>query len=234
MKNIAIIPARSGSKGLADKNIRPFCGKPLLAYSIEAALASNCFAEVYVSTDSGKYAEIAGQYGANTPFLRPAQLSGDTASTWEVIKDALQKYKALGKSFDSVMVLQPTSPLRTAADIVKAYALFEENKADFVVSVCETEHSPLWANILPADNSMQNFLSKELLDVARQDLPLYYRINGAIYLVGTDYLWKQPDLYAGRSFALKMETQRSADIDTEVDFLAAEFLYQFYQKNIKK
>ena len=113
MKSIAIIPARSGSKGLIDKNIRLLCGKPMLAYSIEAAEKSEIFDVVHVSTDSEQYAEIAKNYGADVPFLRGEELSNDTANTWDVVRYVLKKYKELGKYFDVVMVLQPTSPLRT-------------------------------------------------------------------------------------------------------------------------
>ena len=109
MKNIAIIPARSGSKGLPDKNIRLLGGKPLLAYTIEAAIQSGCFDTVHVSTDSEHYAEIARQYGADVPFLRSAALATDTASTWDAVREALCRYAELGKTFDTMMLMQPTS-----------------------------------------------------------------------------------------------------------------------------
>lgn len=117
MRSIAIIPARSGSKGLPDKNIRPLNGKPLLAYSIEAALASGLFDTVHVSTDSERYADIARQYGADEPFLRSAETSSDTASSEDAIREVLRRYEEMGQRFDAFMLLQPTSPLRTADDI---------------------------------------------------------------------------------------------------------------------
>ena len=139
MKNIAIIPARSGSKGLKDKNIRLLNGKPLLAYTIEAALKSKCYDTVMVSTDSKKYAKIAMEYGAEVPFLRGDENSKDNASPWEVVKEVLLKYKELGKEFDTFTLLQPTSPLRNAKDIKNAYAELKEKNANAVVSMCELD-----------------------------------------------------------------------------------------------
>ena len=183
MKNIAIIPARSGSKGLEDKNIRIFNGKPLLAYSVEVAIMSGLFNEVFVSTDSEKYAEIGREYGAHVPFLRSPELSSDTASSWDAVKEALNCYEKIGATFHTIALLQPTSPLRTAQDITNAFALMQEKQANAVVSVCEVDHSPLWCNILPENGSMDRFLSKDLVTKGRQNLDTYYRINGAIYLV---------------------------------------------------
>ena len=130
MRSIAIIPARSGSKGLPDKNIKPLNGKPLLAYSIEAALASGLFDTVHVSTDSERYADIARQYGADEPFLRSAETSSDTASSEDAIREVLRRYEEMGQRFDAFMLLQPTSPLRTADDIRAAFGVMEEKQAE--------------------------------------------------------------------------------------------------------
>jgi len=126
MKNIAIITARSGSKGLKDKNIRLLDGKPLLAYSIEAAQKSSIFDEIFVSTDSVIYADIAKKWGASVPFLRKAELSGDATSSWDVVKDAMECYTNIDKEFDMMTLLQPTSPLRTAHDITNTYNIFKD------------------------------------------------------------------------------------------------------------
>ena len=123
MRRIAIIPARSGSKGLKDKNIKELNGKPLIAYSIEAALASKMFDKVFVSTDSQKYADIAIQYGADASFLRSEENSSDTAGSWDVIREVISKLKDMGEEYDEVMLLQATSPLRTVEDIVKSIEL---------------------------------------------------------------------------------------------------------------
>ena len=220
MKSIAIIPARSGSKGVADKNIRNLCGKPLIAYSIEAALRSKMFDTVMVSTDSEKYAEIARGFGAEVPFLRSAGTSGDGAGSWDVVREVLERYESRGARFDTVMLLQPTSPLRTAVDIVNAFCLKEEKHAGAVVSVCETEHSPLWSNTLPESLSMQGFVRSA--DVPRQQLPTYYRINGAVYLVDTATLYNHKSICDNDCFAYIMPRERSVDIDTEMDFRLAE------------
>lgn len=221
MKSIAIIPARSGSKGLPDKNIRVLGGKPLIAYSIEAALRSKMFDIVMVSTDSDKYAGISRQYGAEVPFLRSEITSGDSAGSWDVVREVLNEYKKLGREFDSVMLLQPTSPLRTAEDIVSAFKLKEEKKANAIVSVCEVDHSPLWSNTLPESLSMNGFVKNS--DVPRQQLPTYYRINGAVYLTDTMLLHKGDRIYDNNCFAYIMPRDRSVDIDNEMDFHMAEF-----------
>lgn len=215
MKSIAIIPARSGSKGLKDKNIKDLCGKPLIAYSIEAALRSKMFDTVMVSTDSEKYAEISRQYGAEVPFLRSKTTSGDNAGSWDVVREVLDNYKALGKEFDSVMLLQPTSPLRTVEDIVNAFQLKEEKRANAVVSVCEVDHSPLWSNTLPESLSMNGFIKS--IDAPRQQLPTYYRINGAIYLADTDLVYSKKRIYDNNCFAYIMPRECSIDIDTQLD-----------------
>lgn len=234
MKNIAIIPARSGSKGLPDKNILSFCGKPLLAYSIEVAKQSGKFDAIYVSTDSEHYAEIACQYGAEVPFLRPSAFATDEAGVWDMVREVFIKYQERGRFFDTAMLLQPTSPLRTAADICNAYEVYNEKAADFVVSVCEAEHSPLWMNQLPKNDSMKGFLKKELLDTPRQDLPKYYRMNGSIFLVRKEFLFRVLDLYEGNCFAVHTPAERSVDIDTETDFKMAEFLYRYFQEKDEK
>lgn len=223
LKNLAIIPARSGSKGLKDKNIRLLNGKPLLAYTIDAAKGSGLFEEIMVSTDSIKYAEISKQYGANVPFLRDEELSNDTASSWDVAKDVIKKYKQLGREFDTVALLQPTSPLRTSVDIIKGYKVMNEKSANVVVGVCETDHSPLWTNTIPADGSMASFINKEILKTTRQKLPKFYRINGALYIVRVKYLMdiEEGELYKEKCYSLIMQREHSIDIDEELDFLIA-------------
>jgi CMP-N,N'-diacetyllegionaminic acid synthase len=224
LKNLAIIPARSGSKGLKDKNIKLLNGKPLLAYTIEAAKESGVFDEIMVSTDSKEYAYIAKQWGANVPFLRSEEKSNDTASSWDVVKEVIEKYRDLGTEFDTVALLQPTSPLRTSNNIIEGYNLMKEKEANFVVGVCEMEHSPLWANTLPENLSMANFIRPEFLEIPRQKIPKYYRINGALYIVKVDYLMKSSYIYEDGSYALVMKKEDSIDIDDQVDFTIAEIL----------
>lgn len=231
MKNIAIIPARSGSKGVKDKNIRDLNGKPLIAYTIEAAINSDEFEEVMVSTDSEKYAEIARKLGANVPFLRSGLNASDTASSWDMVEEVLAKYRELGRTFDTFCLLQPTSPLRTAEDIKGAYSLYRE-KADFaVVSVCEAEHSPLWCGHLPETQEFIDFIDQESMK-QRQTGGKFYRLNGAIYIVSTTRFCKDRYLYQSGSYAYIMEQNRSFDIDTELDFLMTEFVLKSMENNI--
>jgi len=222
MKNLAIIPARSGSKGLINKNIKLLNGKPLLVYSVEAALASGIFTEVYVSTDSEEYAQIALAYGGNVPFLRSPATATDKASSWDVVREALDQYKQIKKTFDMVTILQPTSPLRKAEDIQNAYQLYQDKNANAVVSVCEVDHSPLWCNTLPGDFSLKEFIQKEINDLPRQELITYYRINGGIYMVKSNYLLQSGNLYDSGCYAYVMDKIRSIDIDDEFDFKITE------------
>ena len=221
MKNIAVITARSGSKGLKDKNIRLLNGKPLMAYSIEAAKQSGCFDCIHVSTDSEEYAQIAIQYGAEVPFLRDEELASDSSDCWDAVRDVLCKYEKRGQRFDRVMLLQPTSPLRTAQDIQNAFSLIEKRGSEAIIGVCEMEHSPLWSNTLPEDGNMKGFQSAEF-ELPRQQLPVYYRINGAIYLVNVGFLMRHGNLYDQDSYAYIMPNERSVDIDSIVDFLLVE------------
>ncbi|MDF2868544.1 MAG: neuA [Anaerocolumna sp.] len=221
MKHLAIIPARSGSKGVKDKNIKLLDGKPLMAYTIEAALLSGIYDEVHVSTDSLEYAEIAKNYGGKVPFLRSPVLSGDNSSTWDAIIEVIQKYESINMDFDLITLLQPTSPLRTCEDIKKAYDIFIMKNANSVVSICEVDHSPLWCNTLPQDLSMDNFIKKELLEKGRQKLDTYYRINGAIYMFSKEYFMKHKNIYHQNCYGYIMDKYHSVDIDDEMDFLIA-------------
>lgn len=226
MRNIAVIPARSGSKGLPDKNIREINGKPLLAYTIEAALDSGCFDIVHVSTDSEKYAGIAREYGADVPFLRSAELASDTANTWDAVREALSRYADIGKTFETVMLMQPTTPLRTGEDVRAAYRLMQEKKARSVIAVCEVDHSPLWCDTIPEDGNMKGFGRKDLAWVTRQELKPFYRVNGAIYLltVTENTITDDDDIYENNCYALFMDRKKSIDIDCEDDLELVEFM----------
>lgn len=222
MKHLAIIPARSGSKGLPHKNILPLCGKPLLAYSVEVALTSGLFDTVHVSTDDEQYAEIARSYGADVPFLRYKTTASDTASSVDVMLEVLQRYEELGHEFDTCMLLQPTSPLRNVEDLKAAFTRMEETKATSVVSVCKVDHSPLWCNTLPENGCMDQFLVPAAKE-PRQKLAQYYRLNGAIYLTTVANLRETGNLnYDQSCFAMIMPRSRSIDIDEELDFVIAE------------
>lgn len=232
MKNLAIIPARSGSKGLIDKNIKLLNGKPLIAYSIEAALESTMFDTVMVSTDSEKYAEISREYGAEVPFLRSERTSSDTASSWDAVEEVLENYQIIGKEFDTFMLLQPTSPLRTKDNIRDAYSEMISKNANSVISLCEVDHSPLQCNVLPDNLSLDGFIRKDGKGKRRQDMPVYYRFNGAIYLSKVDFFREDHDIYRDNCYAYLMNKRESIDIDDEFDFAMAETVMNFQDKNI--
>lgn len=223
MRNIAIIPARSGSKGLPDKNIKELNGKPLLAYSIEAAINSECFDTVMVSTDSERYANIARKYGAEVPFFRSEQTSTDNASSWDTVMEVLDKYKEIGQQFDNFCLLQPTSPMRIATDIQNAYKIIQDKKAIAVLSMTELEHPLSWCGQLGQDDSLNGFMDRTG-DRQRQSQNKYYRPNGAIYFVSIPEFRKEQFLYREGAYAYIMPKERSVDIDTEFDFKFAEFL----------
>lgn len=225
---LVIIPARGGSKRLPRKNCLLLQGKPLIAYSIEAGRKSKYVDEVLVSTDDDEIAMIAQAYGASVPFLRPPALATDTATTEDVICHAVQYYqREKGKIFDYVMVLQPTSPLRTVTHVDAALEFLIGKQADAVVSVCETEHSPLWANVLPADGSLQCFLRTGIKGKRSQDLPVHYRLNGAIYICDVKRFFQEKDLFlVDNIFAYQMPQECSVDIDNNIDFRLCEVLLE--------
>lgn len=223
MRAIAIIPARSGSKGLKDKNIKELNGKPMMAYTIEAANSCGIFDCVHVSTDSEKYADIARKYGAYVPFLRSQEMSSDTADSWDAVLEVLNRYKGLGKEFDMVTLLQPTSPIRTGEDIKNAFNIFIAKDANAVISVCESDHPIEWYRPLLNDNDMSAFATSEEKSGRRQDADTYYRMNGSIYMLKTTYLKENPrNIIRNKVYAYIMDKYSSIDIDTQFDFDIAE------------
>lgn len=225
MRTIAIIPARSGSKGLKNKNIKLLNGKPLIAYTIEAAIVSQIFDEIFVSTDSEEYAKIAQNYGAKAPFLRSAYLSSDTASSWDTVNETLIKYFENGHFFNTCFLLQPTSPLRDKHDIINAYNLFIEKSASAVVSVCEVDHPIQWCFPLGSDCLMSEFAKSEYRKLRRQDVTKTYRENGAIYIVDANKIMNSDyDIYKKDCYAFIMDKRKSLDIDDQLDFEIAECL----------
>lgn len=221
---IAIIPARSGSKGLKDKNIKPLNGKPLMVYSIDAALKSKAFSTVFVSTDSELYAQIAIDNGADAHFLRTQENSSDYSSSWDAVREVIHHFETEDVFFDEIMLLQPTSPLRTSEDILQAIDIFIDKKAMIVESLTEMDHSPLWSNTLPEDGSMDSFFNS-YSNLPRQALPKYYRENGAIYLIKREVLFKKDsEMFDEKCYAYIMPRERSIDIDVEIDFRIAEVM----------
>jgi len=224
-KILAIIPARGGSKRLPRKNILPLAGKPLIAWTIEAAIESAYIDKVIVSTDDTEIGAVAESYGVDMPFYRPAYLSSDTATSIDVVLHAIDKLSETNEYYDLIVLLQPTSPLRGSEHINQAFIEYVEKKAVSIVSVCKTEHSPIWCNTLPLNNSMTGFLPSEFKNMRSQDLPTYYRLNGAIYISSVDNLKKTKSFIEGeKAFASIMATEKSIDIDELIDFQIAEML----------
>jgi CMP-N,N'-diacetyllegionaminic acid synthase len=220
---LAIIPARGGSKRLARKNVLDLCGKPLIAYSIEAGLKSKYIDKVIVTSDDEEILSISKRYGADI-IVRPDELSNDTATTFDAIKHTIENIN----KYDYIVLLQPTSPLRSEKHLDEAIEFLQQKNAEAVVSVCETEHSPLWCNTLPEDGSMNSFLKEEILNKRSQDLNKYFRLNGAIYISKTDKLLKNKGFFLKENiFAYKMDKKNSIDIDDEFDFKLAHLCLQY-------
>jgi CMP-N,N'-diacetyllegionaminic acid synthase len=219
---LAIIPARGGSKRLPRKNLLDLNRKPLIVYTIEAGLESQYIDKVIVSSDDDEILNIAKQYGAQI-LKRPDEFAMDTATTFSAIKHTIDNVE----KYDYIVLLQPTSPLRNEKHIDEAIELLETKCANAVIGVCEMDHSPLWSNTLPADESMNNFLKEEFLNKRSQDLEKYYRLNGAIYICKTDKLIEEKSFMLKENiFAYVMNKESSIDIDEEIDLNIAKYLME--------
>ena len=211
---LAIIPARGGSKRLPRKNILELAGKPLIAWTIEAAQKSKHIDRVVVTTDDREIEEISVNWGANV-IQRPANLATDTASSVDVVIHAIDHVNTI---YDYVILLQPTSPLRNAHHIDEAVEMIFKKCADAIISVCEAEHSPLWCNTLPEDENMSKFIREDIKGKRSQDLPKYYRLNGAVYIADILRLYTEKTFnLTNNTFAYVMPQENSVDIDTELD-----------------
>jgi len=219
-KILAIIPARGGSKRLPKKNLMDLAGKPLIAYSIKAAKNSKYIDDVILSSESEEILAVGREYGAQTPFVRPKELAEDASRSIDVVTHAL---KTLQEQYDAVILLQPTSPLRTSKDIDSAIEMFYNKQATSVIGVCEMEHSPLWANTLDESMSMEGFLDDKYNNARSQDLPTYYRINGAFYMSKSESVLENETFFVKKNiYAYLMSQEDSVDIDTKLDFIVAQ------------
>jgi len=224
-KILAVITARGGSKGIPQKNLRTLLGKPLIAYSIQAAVQSRTLNKVIVSTDDENIANVSKQYGAEVPFLRPKHLAIDTATSLSVLLHAV-KYLEEKEDYlaDIIVCLQPTSPLRSAEDIDQAVTLCTSTDADSVVSLCQAEHHPYWmkkvvkGRVYPLIGADGNKYTR------RQDLPPVYRLNGAIYVTKRKVLMEEERVLGEHTLAYIMPQERSIDIDAPIDLKLAELI----------
>ncbi len=225
MRCVAIIPARGGSKRIPEKNIRSFLGKPIIAYSIKAAVDSGLFDEVMVSTDSKRIAAVAAEYGAVVPFLRSAAASDDYAPLSNVLLEVIQTYREQGKNWDCVACLLSTAPLIQPSDLITAYDRMQASGADAVVSVARFSY-PIQRALCLKDNRL-TMASPEHLLTRSQDLEPMFHDAGQFYLIKTRSLLEEKTLFCANTAAHELDEVRVQDIDTEADWKLAELKYRF-------
>lgn len=223
---LALIPARGGSKGLPGKNTREFAGKPLVAWTIDAARSSQYVDAVILSSDDDQIIAVAKAFGCAVPFKRAPHLATDTATSADVIIDALGRCPG----YDIVVLLQPTSPLRFAQDIDAALELFISSNMSACVSVCEAQESPYWMFTMSDQSSLVPLIAGAAKR-RRQDLPPCYSLNGAIYIAEARWFASTCDFMSERTAAYLMPVTRSIDIDTMADFEMAELAFK--QEQVK-
>jgi N-acylneuraminate cytidylyltransferase len=224
VKRLAIIPARGGSKRIPRKNIKAFLGKPIIAYSIEAALQSGLFEEVMVSTDDAAIAEVARRYGAQVPFLRSATTADDFATTADVLLEVLGQYKQAGKSFDYGCCLYPTAPLVQVTTLQMAFTLLTTHTYDSVFPVLQYSY-PIWRSLkLEAGKASLNW--PEHLNARSQDLPAAYHDAGQFYWFSVSTFLEKRKLFTDNTGAVKLPELEVQDIDTETDWKLAELKYK--------
>lgn len=223
---LAVIPARAGSKGLPNKNIRPLAGKPLLAWPVEAALQANCVDRVILSTDSPEFARIGGEFGADVPFLRPAELATDAASSIDCILHALDTLAAEGDRYDYVVVLEPTSPLTEASDVDHAVSLLHasRDRADAVVGVASlvTTH-PAFAVRRNPDGLISPLAGRDFGALPRrQDVEPLFVLDGSLYVSAVEAVGRERAFCHMRTLGFETERYKALEVDDLVDFLCIE------------
>lgn len=230
-KILAVVTARGGSKGIPGKNIKPLGGKPLIAYSIDAAKKNKLITHTIVSTDDKKIAEVAKKFGSEVPFLRPKELAGDKTPHVPVMKHAIEfMEKKLGVTFDYVVILQPTSPFRTADDIDRTLEKLIKSKADSAVTLVEVGNDhPVKAKKLVGDRVLP-YMIPEPEGARRQDFPSAYRRSGAIYAMRRDLIVKDGRLYGDNIVGHIVPAERSIDIDTPFEWFRAEWMLEDLKK----
>jgi CMP-N-acetylneuraminic acid synthetase len=232
MKFIGFIFARSGSKGLPGKNIKDFSGKPLIAWSIEQAIAIQDIERLIVSTDSPEIAKIAVEYGAEVPFLRPLELAADNTPEILAWRHALYYVNNNGESYDAMVSIPATSPLRLSSDIQKCIDLYRAKNADVVVTFSAAARNPYFNMVKINEEGLLNLAnSSNKVFSRRQDVPVVYDLTTVAYVVNSEFILKHDSIFEGSIFGVEIPPERSVDIDTQLDFDFAEFLFN---RNIKK
>ena len=226
MKILALVTARGGSVRLPGKNLRPLGGKPLINWSIETAQGIPEICEILVSTDNESIADVSREAGALVPWLRPQELSTNEASSVDVALHALNWYEAEKGIVDGLLLLQPTSPFRTRNTVLNGIALYEKMDMLPVVGVSATNAHPLWAFRIE-NGEMLSFVDNSGIQKRSQDLPPAYVVNGSFYLISPADLRENRSFFGPRTIPLIVESEQEAlDIDTEIDFAFAEFIYK--------
>jgi N-acylneuraminate cytidylyltransferase len=228
MTMVAIITARGGSKRIPGKNIKPFMGKPMIAYAIEACLGSGVFDEVMVSTDSQDIADIALQYGAQVPFMRSAKTSDDFASTFDVLEEVVQEYRNRGKLIESLACLYPCVPFLTSETLKQAYDTMQLLNADALVPVCKYSVPVEWAMKIEEGKLVPN--DKAALNIRSQDLIPKYFDAGMFYFIKTDVMLREKTLFPEGTAAHILDEMDVQDIDTMDDWNMAELKYRMRHK----
>lgn len=227
MKNIAIIPARGGSKRIPRKNIKPFMGKPIIAYSIEAAMRSELFDEVMVSTDDEEIAEIARKYGAKVPFMRSAETSNDYAGTADVILEVLKKYKDLGREFDTICCIYSTAPFVTSGKLMEAYSKLTDG-IDFVFT-CVAYSYPVQRSLHIVDGKI-SMVYPEYAASRSQDLEPIYHDAGLFYVAQVESFVQERTFWGKNTVGLVLSELEVQDLDTLTDWTLAEMKYKLFHK----
>lgn len=232
MNNLAIITARGGSKRIPHKNIKTFCGKPIIAYSIQAALASELFDEVMVSTDDEMIASIAKEYGASVPFMRSAENANDFATTRDVLDEVMITYKNQGKTFDYMCCIYPTAPFVTAKKLKEAFALLLSEKTEQVVPVVKFSFPPQRCYVIDAENNLW-YKWPENQPKRSQDLEPFYHDAGQFYFYDANVFYQHKNTVELMTKALVLPDLEVQDIDNEEDWAIAEMKYQLMAKKAK-
>ncbi|AYC28958.1 cytidylyltransferase domain-containing protein [Paenisporosarcina cavernae] len=219
-KILAIIPARGGSKGVIRKNIRNMAGKPLIAWTIEEAKKSKYIDRIILSSEDEEIINVAKKYGCEVPFVRPKELAQDNSTGMDPVLHAINQCPG----YDYVVLLQPTSPLRLAEDIDGCIEKVLKEKLHYCVSVSEPPHSPFWMYHVNNVGEMKPVISQPGISTRRQDLKPVYSLNGAIYVGETSKIIESKTFLTDNTRAFVMSSDRSFDIDTELDFKICEFL----------
>jgi CMP-N-acetylneuraminic acid synthetase len=228
MKVATFIFARGGSKGIPKKNIKLFCGKPLIAWTIQQALAVKGIDEIFVSTDSQEIASIAKEYGAKVPFIRPAEISGDQSPEWDAWRHALNFFKIeKGYMPDALLSLPTTSPLRSVSDIENCLLKFEEHNADVVITITSAHRNPYFNMVKIHENgTCSQVIRLESNITRRQDASIVFDMTTVAYVIKSKFIFASDNLFNGKVYAVNIPTNRAIDIDTPLDFQIAEYLFR--------